>query len=246
MTGEGPAEVVLLDALGTLVALEEPWPYLVDALAGRGVTVELEAARDAMVAEMTHYRAHCETARDAASLQALRDECARIVARELGAALGGLSHDEVLAAMLESLRFSLYPEVPEVLRGLRARGATLVVVSNWDVSLHDVVRDLGLDRFVSAVLTSAEEGVSKPGPELLLRALRRVGSGVGPGEALMVGDTAVDVDAGRAAGIPVVFVDRFGAAPPMPDGVEVMPDLRGLLGDGGAPHGRTEGARHLP
>jgi putative hydrolase of the HAD superfamily len=234
MTGPRPADIVLLDALGTLVALEDPGPHLVDSLSRRGTTVELARAHAAMGAEMTHYRAHCDTARDAASLRALRDDCARIVARELGDALGGLSHADVLAATLEALRFSLYPEVPEVLRALRVRGVTLVVVSNWDVSLHDVARALELDRLVDAVLTSAEEGVAKPDPELLLRALRRGGDGVGPERALMVGDTAVDVEAGLAAGMPVVLVDRFAAAPDVPSGVEVVPDLTGLLRDADA------------
>ena len=49
---------MLLDALGTLVELERPWPHLVDELAARGVVVGEDVARAAMLAEMAYYRAH--------------------------------------------------------------------------------------------------------------------------------------------------------------------------------------------
>ena len=51
---------------------------------------------------------------------------------------------DVAGALLAALRFRAFPEAPAVLRALRARGARLVVVSNWDVSLHDVLERTGL------------------------------------------------------------------------------------------------------
>ncbi|MEA2318427.1 MAG: hypothetical protein QOD44_2616, partial [Solirubrobacteraceae bacterium] len=48
----------LLDALGTLVELERPWPHLVAELEARGVSITQDDARRAMLAEMAYYREH--------------------------------------------------------------------------------------------------------------------------------------------------------------------------------------------
>src|SRR3954447_22832170 len=140
--GEAPRPVapapraVLLDALGTLVELERPWPHLVAELSARGAVVAEADARRAMLAEMAYYRAHHDEAGDHAGLKDLRARCAAIVRGELGLALPVADGEEALRA---ALRFRAYPEVPGVLAALRAGGAALVVVSNWDVSLHDVL-----------------------------------------------------------------------------------------------------------
>ena len=101
MAREGIPSAVLLDALGTLIELETPWPALERELAARGVVVELEAARSAMLAEMAYYRAHHDEARDWAGLKDLRRRCAGIVRAELGTALPvGDVEDAMLAAIL--------------------------------------------------------------------------------------------------------------------------------------------------
>jgi HAD superfamily hydrolase (TIGR01509 family) len=219
-------DVVLLDALGTIVDLEPPWPHLVDALAARGARVDEDDARRAMVAEMTYYRANCDTASDRGRLADLRRRCAAIVADELGASVAALSPQEVHDAMLESLRFPPFPEVPAVLAALRAAGATLVVVSNWDISLHEVLARTGLDVLVDGAVTSAELGAAKPDPLLLRHALRLAGD-VSAARAVMVGDGPQDVEAAQRAGCAAVLVDRHGVAS-AGDGVTVMPDLRAL------------------
>mgnify|MGYP001044756652 CR=1 FL=1 len=63
---------VLLDALGTLVELEAPWPALVGELAARGVTVSEDEARAALLEEMAYYRAHHDEATGTAQLDDLR------------------------------------------------------------------------------------------------------------------------------------------------------------------------------
>jgi len=240
-------DVVLLDALGTLLDLKPPGPHLVTALAARGVTVRPDDANRAMAAEMTYYRAHCDGAGTRAALEDLRDRCAAIVRRELGEdVLGGLAATEVRAAMLEAFRFPAYPEVPGVLAALRAAGARLVVVSNWDVSLHEALEVAGIAAFLDGAVTSAETGVAKPDPALLRHALAS-GDPVPPDRVLMVGDTPPDVLAARAAGVAAVLVDRHALVPagdPLlagPPAVTVMRDLRGLpwllTGSGPYPQG---------
>ncbi len=141
MAREGIPSAVLLDALGTLVELETPWPHLERELAARGVVVDLEAARTAMLAEMAYYRAHHDEARDWATLKDLRRRCAAVVQESLGTSL---PLADVEDALLAAIRFRAYPEVPAALERLRAGGARLAVVSNWDVSLHDVLERTGL------------------------------------------------------------------------------------------------------
>lgn len=81
---------------------------------------------------------------------------------------------------------------------LRGRGMRVVVVSNFDVRLRGIVRGLGIDHWIDALVISAEEGVEKPDPELLRRAAARVR--VAPPDLLHVGDEDEDVATARAAG----------------------------------------------
>jgi putative hydrolase of the HAD superfamily len=215
---------VLLDALGTLVELERPWPHLVDELAARGVVVGEDVARAAMLAEMAYYRAHHDEAVDWATLKDLRRRCAGVVQEQLQTAL---PLDDVLDALLGAIRFRAYPEVPGVLARLRAGGARLAVVSNWDISLHDVLERTGLRPLVDAVVISAELGVAKPDPAIFRAALDRLGAG--PEGALHVGDSLEhDVAGARAAGLEAVLVARNGAA--APEGVRVVRSLAELVG----------------
>jgi len=101
------------------------------------------------------------------------------------------------------------------------------VVSNWDVSLHDVLERTGLTPLVDAALASAEVGARKPAPAIFAAALAAA-DGVAPGDALHVGDTVeADVEGARRAGIHPVLVARDGAVAPA--GVPAVGDLSGVL-----------------
>jgi putative hydrolase of the HAD superfamily len=114
-----------------------------------------------------------------------------------------------------------------VLAALRERGTSLVVVSNWDVSLHEVLERTELRPLVDAVVTSAEFGAAKPDPAIFARALELAG-GVAPADAVHAGDDlAADVEGARAAGIAAVLVARDGER--TPPGVRAIPTLEGLL-----------------
>jgi putative hydrolase of the HAD superfamily len=207
-------KAVLLDAMGTLVRLEPPAPPLRDELAARfGLQVTEEEARAAIAAEIAYYRAHHDEGRDAASLAALRERCADALRGALPAAGRELPLPEVTAALLAALRFTAYPDVPVALEGLGAAGVRRVVVSNWDVSLHEVLDRVGLgQRLLDGVLTSAEAGVAKPDPRIFHQALEL--AGVDADDALHVGDTvADDVEGARAAGIRGLLLVREGEPP---------------------------------
>jgi putative hydrolase of the HAD superfamily len=214
---------VLLDALGTLMTFEPPAPHLRNALRELGVDVPEETAAAAMRAEISYYRAHLHEGRDAASLASLRRRAAEAMRPVLAVELGG---EALTGALLAALRFRAYGDAAPALRGLRARGARLVVVSNWDASLRERLEETGLAPLVDGAVASAELGVAKPDPAIFAHALEV--AGVPAEEALHVGDSPVeDVEGARAAGVSAVLVVRDGR-PPAVD-VPVIRTLQELL-----------------
>jgi putative hydrolase of the HAD superfamily len=216
---------VLLDALGTLVALQPPAPRLRDELLARfGVTVTVDVAETAIAAEIGYYRAHLNEGRDADSLAALRLRCAAVLREALGPAVQGRVPDGsgLLDALLASLRFEPFADALEALPRWRAAGRRVVVVSNWDVSLHVVLDRVGLGGQLDAIVTSAEAGARKPDVAIFDRALRL--AGVPASEAVHVGDSvAEDVAGARRAGIEAVLLLRDGSSGP--DGVRTISSL---------------------
>jgi len=196
---------VFLDALGTLVELPAPWPALVAELQARGVAVGETEAKAALLAEMAYYRAHHDEATGRAALEDLRDRCTEVLRGALPEHARGVA--DLRDALLASLRFRAYPEVPGVLAQLGELGVKRVVVSNWDVSLRDVLTRTGLTPLLDGIVISAEVGVSKPERAIFERALAL--AGVAAGEALHVGDTAeVDLAGARGAGLHALHLDR--------------------------------------
>jgi phosphoglycolate phosphatase len=101
-----------------------------------------------------------------------------------------------------------FPHVEAVLKRLAADGARLAVCTNkleWlSVKLLDA---LGLSHHFWAICGQDTFGVQKPNPEIIRKTVLQAGGR--PERAIMVGDSANDINAARAAGIPVVAVD-FG------------------------------------
>jgi putative hydrolase of the HAD superfamily len=191
-------KAVFLDALGTLVELEPPWVHLAEEL-------EVEVDRrliDAVRAEMGFYKQHAHEGADTQTLAALRARCADVLSGELG-------HEVSVEQMMRAIRFRPYPDAGPAMAELRSRGLRLVCVSNWDISLPDVLERCDLLTAVDGVVTSAGAGARKPDSAIFEAALDV--AGVRPAEALHVGDTEEeDVDGARAAGIDVLLLDRDG------------------------------------
>ena len=157
------------------------------------------------MAEIAYYRAHMHRGGDRAGLADVRRGCAEIVRAELG-----LDRD-VLPELLASIVFTAFDDAAPALRALRSAGLRLVVVSNWDVSLHEALEATGLAPLLDGAVASAEAGSAKPDPGIFGRALALAGAGAH--EAVHVGDTpGADVAGARAAGIRPVLLDRDGAS----------------------------------
>jgi putative hydrolase of the HAD superfamily len=192
-------QAVFLDALGTLVELEPPWVLLRERVPAEVGDERLVAA---VRAEMAYYKEHAHEGRDAASLAELRDRCAELLSRELGATV---TTDELVA----SVKMDPYPDAEPALRALRDRGLKRIVVSNWDCSLGEVLDRCGLADLLDGAISSAEAGARKPDPAIFEPALEL--AGCGPDEALHVGDTPEEDRAGaEAAGIRALLVNRDG------------------------------------
>lgn len=225
--------VITLDALGTLVALDDPVPRLVAGLAGRGANVDAAQAAAALAEEIAFYRAGHDAAVDAVTLARLRARCAAVLRAGLeraGARVDAVGEDAMVEVLLGALRFTPYPDVPAALAELRAAGHRLVVVSNWDVSLHDMLRTTGLGVLVDAAISSAEAGIRKPDPAIFRRALALAGApGGGDRPALHAGDSLeLDVAGARAAGLEAVLIARHGVPAGVPGDVAVLGSLDGL------------------
>jgi putative hydrolase of the HAD superfamily len=146
-------------------------------------------------------------------------------ARELGI----VAPSEILIEVAER-RTSLvpYPESEAVLRRLREMGLKPYVVSNWDVLLDEVLKDLGWMRYFDGVIASGVVGVEKPDPRIFEEALRV--SGVGRERAIHVGNDPIsDIRGAAEVGIDTVLVDRRGNIE-APEATFAIPDLDSLPG----------------
>lgn len=222
-----PVRAVLLDAFGTLCTLVPPAPRLGALLSAEGHHHPEEAVAAALAAEIRYYRAHHDRGRDAASLAALRAECADVLAAHLG-------HDvpppaRLAELLVSSLRFRLLPDVVPALDALAARGILLAVASNWDCSLPDVLAELGVAERFALIATSAVAGARKPSPGLFHQVLDRLG--VAGADALHCGDDpGMDCAGARQAGVPAVLIDREGRHPRAPcRRIRALTELAGLL-----------------
>jgi putative hydrolase of the HAD superfamily len=202
--------------MGTLLELESPAPPLRAVLAERfGVHVSEPEAAAAIREEIGYYRAHLDQGRDAVSLASLRARCAEVVRQALPRSrrLSAVGPAEMTEALLAALRFRPFADAEPALRAARARGLAVVVVSNWDASLPEVLERVRLAPWLDGVMTSAVCGHRKPAPEIFHAALALVGGR--PADATHVGDSPVeDVAGARAAGIEPVLIARDGAPAP--------------------------------
>lgn len=106
----------------------------------------------------------------------------------------------------------LYPGTEAALARLKADGTLLAICTNKPKPIADqVVAHMGLDRYIDAVV-GAGQYTLKPDPAPLQACLRQLVCQAG--EALYIGDMAVDRQAGHAAGLSVLLADFGYSATP--------------------------------
>jgi len=172
---------------------------------------------------------------------------ARVLIERASAAAGvtfGMERlDQLTAAFIEFYRADIaresrpFPGVESALQELAALGAKLAVCTNKRTELSNMLLDaLDLGRYFSAVVGADAVTQRKPHPEHYQAAVQRAGGTLR--RSIMVGDSAADVGAARAASAPVLAVtfgycdggaDKLGADALIFRFSEVPPACRRLL-----------------
>ena len=168
---------------------------------------------------------HAMTGRDA-TFWTLTERSLDYAIATIGGVPAGV-RDKLLAAYRSMQTF---PEVPAVLQGLKARGASLAILSNGDPDmLSDAVGSASLTGLFDAVLSVRDAGIFKPDKAVYRLVLDRFG---GPSEAVtFYSSNRWDVAGAGVFGFRTVWVNRSDAPdeyPDMPAG-RIVRDLASLL-----------------
>ncbi len=97
-----------------------------------------------------------------------------------------------------------YPGIPELLTTLKAKNYKMAMVSN---KLDAAVKELNqqyFGQFIPVAIGETEHLRRKPAPDNVFKALEELGSDVS--KAVYVGDSEVDVQTARNAGMPCIAV----------------------------------------
>jgi len=127
-----------------------------------------------------------------------------------------------------------FPEVPNVLRRLKAAGMRTAILSNGSPRMLDaVIKAVKLDALLDAVLSVEEVGVYKPHPKVYQLAIDRLGV---PVSAISFqSSNAWDAYAASAFGMRVVWCNRYSQRPERLPGapdreVQSLAELPTLIG----------------
>lgn len=125
--------------------------------------------------------------------------------------LRGLSADRALRERLLSLYWQLqaYPEVPQMLRRLKAAGINTAILSNGSPDmLQGAVQSASLAELLDDVLSVESVGVFKPAPQVYDLVLQRFG--VAKHHVLFVSSNGWDAAAAASYGFVTAWVNRAG------------------------------------
>jgi phosphoglycolate phosphatase len=143
-----------------------------------------------------------------------------MVAALLGPACGNptdeLTEFRARDARKRTLRKSLFPGVVNGLRRFYGSGLALSICSNKPQNLcEQVINDTGIANLFSAVVGGRPDCRAKPAPDLLDATLSELRTH--PGECIYVGDSELDWQVARDAGMPFVFMTYGYASDRMDD-----------------------------
>ena len=187
----------------------------------RGVLIDLDgtlidtapdiaAAANAMLADLGY------AALEIAQVRSFIGEgIAVLVRRTLGERMRASEVETRLAPALERFErhytsangrhSSLYPGVAEGLRAMRGLGLRIGCVTNKSLRFAEpLLARFELLEVIDTLVAGDSTSAKKPDPAPVLEACRRLG--VPPQECVLIGDSAHDAHAARAAGMPFVAV----------------------------------------
>jgi len=127
-------------------------------------------------------------------------------------------------------KFLLVPGVDELLKQLHGRYPMSVVSARDEKGTMAFLEQYDLVKYFDAIVTGLSAEHTKPYPDPILLAAEKMN--VAPENCLMIGDTTVDIRAGKAAGAQTVGVlCGFGEEPELRQlgADEIIPDTTKLL-----------------
>jgi len=99
----------------------------------------------------------------------------------------------------------LLPGAREVLEALHARGMKLAIATNkMGPFSRYILQHFGLDRLFAVIVGDEDVSRNKPHPEMLFYAMEKMG--LQKEEVIFVGDSLVDIQTGKNAGLPIFVV----------------------------------------
>ena len=133
--------------------------------------------------------------------------------------------------------FSVKPEVKEMLQSLQGRGLRMGIVTSTPFppdAIWSWVEGLGIKDFFKVVITGTEV-LRKPAPDGIIKCVEKLR--LSPEECISVGDSRVDIIAGKSAGVKTVafsggIATKEALLEDKPDFlIEELPHLLSLLDD---------------
>ena len=112
------------------------------------------------------------------------------------------AHTAEFKKIAASTRLKVFPGVKELIEELKRRGLkTVLATSSKMEELETTQRSAGIDlrEWVDEVVTADDAAQSKPAPDLVHAAVKKLG--MFPAQCAMFGDTPYDIDACRDAGV---------------------------------------------
>jgi putative hydrolase of the HAD superfamily len=104
----------------------------------------------------------------------------------------------------------LEPGALELLQDVRSAGFRLGIISNFDLRLCEILKQVGALDLFEQIIVSSQVGADKPSPRIFEEALRRFA--VEPAELLHVGDDEIaDGEGARAIGVQTFILGFAGS-----------------------------------
>jgi putative hydrolase of the HAD superfamily len=101
----------------------------------------------------------------------------------------------------------LFPHAKEILEYLSPKYPLHIITNGFEEVQFSKLKNSGMDRYFTSIITSEEAGVKKPDPEIFNYALRK--SGALASESIMIGDDLeVDMAGARQLGMDQLYVNH--------------------------------------
>jgi HAD superfamily hydrolase (TIGR01509 family) len=210
-------KTIFLDAGNTMVSMDYPW--MMEELRHCGVSCELQELRRAEAAARPMLSSELErlksTENQSTSIFYMRCILKGLKSipptsdKELDNIIESLYRNLWAPGMIQRLWSNIMPGVFEALESLKRKGLKLVVVSNSDGTVEDILTKVDLRQYFFKVVDSHLVGFEKPDPRLFYHALKL--SNAEPETTIHIGDLYhVDVIGARLAGLHAALLDPFG------------------------------------